>query len=90
MSDVSAKVMAGLVADITGDERVRDPKAFRRFIREYHKGKGMSDSLPGKGGEYVFDDEQAEKIARAYSAQRSRGSVARIIFADDDEAGDDA
>jgi hypothetical protein len=78
MSDVSAKEMSALISEILG--RDIDPKAFRRFVREYRRARGMGDALPGRGGAYVFDADDAERIADAYRAHRARGGVVRVTF----------
>ena len=86
MADVSAKAMAALVSERIGIDV--DPKAFRRFVREYMRAKGAGDALPGRGGAYVFDAEQADVIADAYASWRARSGVARITFdvtTDDDD-----
>ena len=84
MSDVSAKQMAALISERIGVDV--DPKSFRRFVREYHRARGMGDALPGRGGAYVFDDDEADAIADAYRAHRTRGGVMRVTFTTDEDA----
>lgn len=57
-----------------------DPKTFRRFVREYVRGIGAGESLPGRGGRYVFDADEAEHIAAQYAAWRTSRGTSRITF----------
>lgn len=68
------------------------PKAFRRFVREYVKGKGgrVGQDTPGRGGRYAFERDSIDAIAAAYEAWSGRAGAMLITFdaADDASEGD--